>query len=97
MRDFDRVMVMSTRCGVASPQMGEDYHRKYGIDPVVLIHGIAPDLRRLPGSGLAHDGSFVIGFAGSLYASIEFDALLAALGRVDWLVGGRRRDHQGDR
>ena len=37
---------------------------------------------------MAHDGQFVIGFAGSLYASREFEALLAALARVDWRIDG---------
>ena len=87
-RDLQRVLAMTPRCGVASPQMGDEYRKKYGIDPVVLIHGIPADLRRPPRGGLAHDGQFVIGFAGTLYASREFEALLAALARVNWQIDG---------
>jgi hypothetical protein len=35
------------------------------------------------------DGTFRIGFAGSIYARLEWDALMAALDSVQWRIGGK--------
>jgi hypothetical protein len=89
LRDFAAVLVWTRRCGVASEPMAEEYRRRYGVDPVVLIHGVHPRLRRPPAAPRDESSPFVIGFAGSLYATEEFKALLEALGSSDWRLAGR--------
>ena len=89
LHEFGRALSQSTRCGVASEGMAEAYKGEYRVDPVVLIHGAHPDQRRPPGTQLTGQGQFVIGLAGSLYASREWQALLSALSKADWRLEGR--------
>jgi len=88
MHEFRKVLLMSERCGVASEAMGEEYRKRYGIEPVVLIHGIHPDMGKPPMEELINK-KFTIGFAGSLYAVREWQALISALSKVDWQIEGR--------
>ena len=87
--EFEKVLRMSVRCGVASEGMGEEYKKRYGIEPLVLIHGAHPDLRRPPAKELTSEKQFTIGFAGSFYARNEWQALLSALSKVNWQIEGR--------
>lgn len=89
MNEFERVLRSSIRCGVASEGMAAEYRRRYGIKPVVMILGVHPKLRRLPASRLTSDDKFVIGFAGKLYTSREWQALFEALSSVGWRIAGR--------
>ena len=89
LREFEKVLLMSVRCGVASEGMREEYKNRYGIESVVLIHGVHPDLRRPPAKELTSEEQFIIGFAGALYARHEWQALLSALSKVNWQIEGR--------
>ena len=89
LREFEKVLRMSVRCGVASEGMGEEYKKRYGIEPLVLIHGAHPGLRRPPAKKLTSEKQFIIGFAGSFYARREWQALLSALSKVNWQIEGR--------
>lgn len=89
LHEFRKALQDSTRCGVASEGMQEEYKERYDVDALVLIHGVDPLLRRLPAAELNSEDEFVIGFAGSLYARREWRALLSALASVDWRVDGR--------
>ena len=89
MRRFGDAVRASVRCAVASAEMGEAYERRYGTPCVPMIHGlpesdwIEPTGRRSP------NDPFVIGYAGSLYARREWNALIAALAAAGWRIGGR--------
>lgn len=89
LRVFDRTIMRAERVAVASEGMQEAYRRRYGIHSWVLIQGIDGSWMRDPAKGLVDPDRFVIGFAGSLYAFAEFDALLSALTLGSWRVGGR--------
>jgi glycosyltransferase involved in cell wall biosynthesis len=79
----------STRCAVASPEMRDAYEARYGTRCVPMIHGM-PESQWLPATGIrSRDEPFVIGYAGSLYARREWDALMAALSSLGWRVAGR--------
>ena len=79
----------SVRSAVASTEMKETYERRYGTPCVPMIHGL-PDSEWMAPTGLRPPNEpFVIGYAGSLYARREWDALIAALGSVQWRVSGR--------
>ena len=79
----------SVRSAVASTEMKETYERRYGTPCVPMIHGL-PDSEWMAPTGLRPPNEpFVIGYAGSLYARREWDALIAALDSVQWRVSGR--------
>jgi glycosyltransferase involved in cell wall biosynthesis len=87
--EFDRTIVLAERVGVASAAMREEYLRKYGIGSGVLIQGVDRSWLRPPAREYADSQSFTIGFAGSLYAFAEFEALISALTLGDWRIDGR--------
>lgn len=89
-QEFGRVLRQSVRCGVASESMAVEYRTRFGINPVVLIHGAHPSDCVLPSYELRNCEEFVIGFAGTLYAYKEWDALLDALTKVNWELEGRK-------
>jgi hypothetical protein len=86
MKAFDSTVRHSTACGTASDPMRDLYRRLYGTQAVTMVLG-APRPTDLvePES----DGPFHLGFAGSVYAKKEFDALHAALRKADWKIEGR--------
>ena len=89
MREFSRMQRGAAACGVASENMAREYSRLYGVRCVVLRHAVPRRLWRPARTAPAADGVLRIGFAGSLYAKDEFNALLAALDSRAWRVAGR--------
>jgi len=86
---FGRAIRASARCGVASYEMGQAYEAAYGTPCIPMIHGM-PESQWMPAGGMHDpDEPFVIGYAGSLYARREWDALMAALSSVRWQIAGR--------
>ena len=89
MNRFGDAIRGSTRCAVASSEMKAAYEARYGTPCVPMIHGL-PEREWIAPAGMrAPNEPFVIGYAGSLYARREWDALIAALGAANWRVGGR--------
>ena len=89
MARFSDAIRASVRCAVASAEMGETYERRYGTPCVPMIHGL-PESEWIAPTGMRSPNEpFVIGYAGSLYARREWDALIAALAAAQWRVGGR--------
>jgi hypothetical protein len=86
---FDSAIRRSVRCAVASPEMKAAYEARYGTPCVPMVHGLPASEWRTPSGSRSPNEPFVIGYAGSLYARNEWDALIAALGSVGWRVGGR--------
>jgi len=89
LREFAKTLRAADRCAVASEEMHEEYKKRYGIESVVLIHGVHPKLHRPATKQLAKSDQFIIGVAGSLYAQPEFKALISALSSVGWRLVGR--------
>jgi len=56
---------------------------------VPMIHGLAESEWVRPTGMRPRDEPFVIGYAGSLYARREWEALMEALAMREWRVGGR--------
>lgn len=86
--EFESTLRAAERCGVASEAMKNEYESKYGIKSVVLRHGIHPSKWKRPAKSPNNGRQFVIGFAGTLYAVREWRALISALSRVNWHIGG---------
>jgi len=89
-RIFVETLQRSERCSVASWAMKEEYETRYGVNSVVLIHGVHPNLIHPPATQLAGKETLVIGFAGLMYAHNEWKALLEALSSVDWRIDKRK-------
>ena len=87
--NFGDAIRASDRCGVASREMKAHYESLYGTPCVPMIHGISASEWLAPTGMRSPDEPFVIGYAGSLYARAEWDALMHALGQAGWRVGGR--------
>ena len=87
--EFEKTLRASTRCGVMCEAMKDEYETKYGVESVIMRHGIHPDKWRLSARETTGKKQFVIGFAGSLYAVNEWEALLSALSKLDWQIDGR--------
>ncbi|MBC8233438.1 hypothetical protein H8E77_28145 [bacterium] len=88
LREFEKVMRASVRCGVISEEMQSEYEKEYGVESVIMRHGIHPNRRKPPAKEPTGEKQFVIGFAGSLYAAREWRALLSALSKLDWRIDG---------
>ena len=87
--NFGDAVRASVRCGVASQEMKEHYESQYGTPCVPMIHGMPASEWIAPTGMRSPNEPFVIGYAGSLYARDEWDALMHALGQAGWRVGGR--------
>ena len=79
----------SIRTATASAEMKEEYERRYGTPCVPMIHGLPASEWIAPTGMRARGEPFVIGYAGSLYARREWDALIASLASVNWRIAGR--------
>lgn len=89
LKAFGKAMHLSTRCGVASEGMKDEYTRDYGVASIVHIHGIPAAAQKPPSSALHSNIRLTIGFAGSVYTTQEWNALLDALSRSHWRLNGR--------
>ena len=91
LREFRRSLSASDRVAVVSEAMQRDYAAFTKASIQILRHGLpVPETSgSKPGTGLSDD-EWLIGFAGSMYANDAWNALLAALDKVDWIVAGRR-------
>jgi len=89
MARFGDAVRRSVRCAVASAEMKETYEQRYGTPCVPMIHGLPESDWRAPGGLRPPNEPFVIGYAGSLYARCEWDALVDSLAALHWRVGGR--------
>lgn len=89
LRRFDEVLRRSSAIGAASWAMAEEYSQRYGVRAVAVVPGLDSGWAVSPASGMNPGNDLVIGVAGQLYASDEWNALLRALGTVGWRVAGR--------
>lgn len=89
MRRFAAAVRGSVRCAVASVEMQHAYESAFGTPCIPMIHGLPASAWMAPSGPRPPNAPFVIGYAGSLYARHEWDALLEALASVGWRVAGR--------
>jgi hypothetical protein len=89
MDNFGHAVRASVRTAVASPEMKTAYEQRYGTPCTPMIHGLPASQWIPPTSIRSPDEPFVIGYAGSLYARREWDALTSALTSAGWRIGGR--------
>ncbi len=89
LNEFEEVLKLSQSCGVASDGMKQSYELRFGIPCEALINSVPNSYRQIRDGRLQEDGRLIVGFAGSIYAKDEMQALLAALTLLGWEVDGR--------
>ena len=87
---FRAALMGARRVSVIGAGMRAEYKRSMGVEGVVLNHGIAPELWHRQRIALREPDKLTVGFAGSLYAKQEWNALLRALSRNRRMIAGRR-------
>lgn len=88
-REFGEALRGSVSFGAASRAMADLYSQRYGVHAVPVIPGLDGRLARPASGAFRSDGRLVIGMAGQLYASQEWDALMRALDAAGWILSGR--------
>lgn len=87
--DFAQAQRLAVRCGVMSEQMKNEYESQYGVTSYIVRHGVRAEECKTPRPRPNDNGMVTIGFAGSLYAQFEWNALLHALASVEWRLMGK--------
>ncbi len=86
---FGEVLRHSERVAVICENMQAEYRRRYGIDSIILRHGVAPVAQTVRGDSPSPTNEFRIGFAGSNTAPDCLRALIETLDAIGWQVAGR--------
>jgi len=87
LKDFYAILKRSRICAVMSDEMASLYQQY--TNTIVLRSPVITETK--PEANLNQDNrNFIIGFAGSLYASNEFQRLVEALDSVKWQIGNRK-------
>jgi glycosyltransferase involved in cell wall biosynthesis len=86
--EYNAALQHSRSCAAASWAMAEEYHRIYGTKTVPVVPSLNAELAYPPHHHNLED-AFIIGMAGQLYASREWQALLDALNYAEWKIAGR--------
>ena len=89
LRRFDMILRKSSSCATASWPMAKQYAKQYGAKTVALLPSLDARMALTPASGLNSGDELVIGMAGQIYATEEWEALIRALDSVDWRICGR--------
>lgn len=87
--DCAAAMKIAHRCATSSDNMAEEYLERYGQEPLVLLHGLAPEVQRTGRHRRLDDGRLTIAMHGSLYATDAIGAFIRTLAGLGWKIGGR--------
>ncbi|WP_200387898.1 hypothetical protein [Thiocapsa imhoffii] len=87
-RYFANALQHSCCAALIGEAMQSSYERNYGVQGVVVRHGLPVDLRLAPKRLLDATDIIRIGFAGSISARSAFEGLLNALDRMAWSFSG---------
>ena len=89
LRTFGRAVQQSAACAGASWAMAETYSARYGVRSIPVVPGLAPQLAKEPATAPHDRNEIAIVVAGQIYASREWESLLAALDSVSWRLAGK--------
>ncbi len=90
LRQFGVTLAASQCIGAASERMVREYSTLYGAQAVPLIPFLPDSYQVGPAKSKSDKDRVVIGIAGQLYAHKELAALLGALDRMRWQIGGKQ-------
>lgn len=88
-RAFGDALRQSERVAVICENMQREYRRRYGIDSIVIRHGVAPETSSSGGETRRLNHEYRIGFAGSNTAPDCLRALIDGLDEIGWKIDGR--------
>ncbi len=89
LRKFKTVLNRSRMCATASLPMAEQYHKWYGVNTVPFLPSLDQELALPPARNIHDSHDLIVGLAGQLYATNEWQALLTTLNSVGWKIAGR--------
>jgi hypothetical protein len=87
--EFERSLRAASRVAVISEGMQVEYRCRFGLDTILLRHGIHPSLVQPPASKPQQGNRLIIGLAGSLYGREARTTLFRALESTGWNIAGR--------
>ena len=87
--EFERSLRAACRVAVISEGMQTEYRRRFGLDSILLRHGIHPSLVQSPVCRPQPGRQLIIGLAGSIYARDARTTLFRALESTGWNIAGR--------
>jgi len=87
---FGETVKASKVCATASEPMAKKYQDKYRTKTVVFMGSLDAKMALSAAKRINYGNNLKIGFAGQLYATSEWKALILALDEVDWKIRGRR-------
>jgi glycosyltransferase involved in cell wall biosynthesis len=90
MSEFESVLRNSSRCAAASWAMAEQYNSEFGIRAIPVIPSLSSDLVNTPQNEMNDNDELLIGMAGQIYASEEWNSLITALDSVNWEINDRK-------
>jgi len=88
--DFSTALQKSKRFAAASWAMAERYENLYGCHSIPVIPSLDAKVAKPPATEMNRGDELVIGMAGQLYSSVEWENLLLALNHCGWKIGNRR-------
>ena len=90
LNEFDEVIRSSRACATASWAMSEEYTSKYGVKNIPVISSLSKESACPPATAPNESDEFVIGMAGQIYATEEWNALVRAIDKFNWRVDGKK-------
>jgi glycosyltransferase involved in cell wall biosynthesis len=90
LNEFDEVIRSSRACATASWAMSEEYTSKYGVKNIPVISSLSKESACPPATAPNKLDEFVIGMAGQIYATEEWNALVRAIDKFNWRVDGKK-------
>ena len=87
--EFERSLRAACRVAVISEGMQAEYRRRFGIDSILLRHGIHPSFVQPPARRPQPGRQLLIGLAGNLYGREAQTTLFRALESTGWNIAGR--------
>lgn len=91
LKTFAEVLQKGRQIAVASEGMKNEFRERYGVESIVMIHGVHPLFWRKPSLELKSKYEYTIGFAGSLYCKREWNALVSAICNLEKIEGHKIR------
>lgn len=90
LKKFDEVIKASKSCATASWAMSKEYKEKYGVKNIPVISSLPSESAVIPATSPNQSNEFVIGMAGQIYATVEWNALILAIEKFNWEIDGKK-------
>ena len=89
-KSFRDCLENADRIAVAGESMRDAYQEQYGVQSIVLRHGLPLRSEQKTEPSVVNSDQILIGYAGSITASDTFQNLMEALASCNWSIGGKQ-------